>query len=106
MWHRARVKRTYLASFILALSGVAGFVTPGDAGAQAGGTRTGAAPPFPAPPTSSPAGSLAHSCGVPAMPLEARVTPQATDLLPCQNAVSPPASTVLAARPDLPDTYP
>src|SRR5258705_4763546 len=101
MWSSAGAKHTYLALFILAPCGVAGFVTPGLVSAQAGGARTGAAPPFPAPPASSPARSLAYSCGVPPVPLETRATPQQALFPARQDTVSLTAASPLGARNEL-----
>jgi len=95
-----RARRIHRASWVLA----AALLMSGDLFAQRGG---GAAPtpPFPTPPASSPAGSLALSCGVPPMPLEAGATPQQAVFPPGQYPVSLPAASLLGARNDLPNPY-
>jgi len=57
------------------------------------------------PPSSSPAGPLANSCGVPAMPLAPGAKPDEAIFPAGQYPVSLPATSLLGARNDLPNPY-
>src|SRR4030095_3721600 len=98
MWTRTR--QMYQALFVLA----AALLISGDTFAQRGG-QTGATPPFPTPPSNSPAGPAAYSCGVPAMPLEPGATPQQAIFPAGQYPVSLPAASLLGARNDPPHPF-
>ena len=106
MWTRAR--QMHLASVVLAaaLCSVAAMVlTSSDSSAQGAGQTAGTAPAFPTPPSSSPAGPLAYSCGVPPMPLEPGAAPQQKIFPASQYPVSLPAKSLLGARNDLPNPF-
>ena len=66
-----RTRQMLHALFVVA----AALLISADTFAQRGG-QTGATPPYPTPPSNSPAGATAYSCGVPAMPLEPGATLQ------------------------------
>jgi DNA-binding beta-propeller fold protein YncE len=62
-------------------------------------------PGVPMPPSSSPAGAAAYSCGVPTAPLAAGTGPQQQVFPPGQYPVALPATSLLGARNDLPNPY-
>src|SRR5262245_19633183 len=63
-------------------------------------------PPFPSPPSDSPAGPVAYSCGVPATPPAPAGRGQAQPTFPAgQYPVKLPAVSMLGARNDLPNPY-
>ena len=98
MWIRTRP--IYQAWFVVA----AALVIAGDSFGQRGG-QPGAALPFPTPPSNSPAGPAAYSCGVPATPLEPGASPQQAIFPAGQYPVSLPATSLLGARNDLPNPF-
>jgi len=98
MWIRTRP--IYQALFVVA----AALFIAGVSFAQRGG-QPGAALPFPTPPSNSPAGPAAYSCGVPATPLEPGATPQQAVFPAGQYPVSLPAASLLGARNDLPNPF-
>src|SRR5689334_21033446 len=98
MW--TRTSPMSQALFVVA----AALLISGDTSAQRGG-QTGATPPYPTPPSTSPAGPAAYSCGVPATPLEAGATPQQAIFPAGQYPVTLPAASLLGARNDLPNPY-
>src|SRR2546426_2158130 len=71
-------------------------LTSGDASVQGAGQT---------PPSSSPAGPLANSCGVPAMPLAPGAKPDEAIFPAGQYPVSLPATSLLGARNDLPNPF-
>ena len=106
MWTRSR--QMHLASVVLAaaLCSVAAMVlTSSESSAQGAGQTAGTPPPFPTPPSSSPAGPLAYSCGVPAMPLAPGAASQQAIFPEGQYPVSLPAKSLLGARNDLPNPF-
>src|SRR2546429_2750759 len=92
MWNLA--SGMHRSSFVLAAALCSAAAT------QAAGQT---APPFPTPPSSSPAGPLAYSCGVP--PLEPGAKPDQAIFPAGQYPVSLPATSLLGARNDLPNPY-
>src|SRR5262245_31208556 len=93
MQHRRPPRRTLPVLLLAALV----FCSAANAAAQG-------APAAPAPPSGSPAGATANSCGVPP-PLEAGARPQQAVFPADQYPVSLPAVSLLGARNDLPNPY-
>jgi sugar lactone lactonase YvrE len=108
MQYWSRQTRTRLAwlGFALVLPGVTGLcLTRGEARAQAGPITTQAAP-FPMPPSGSPAGPVAYSCGIPATPAPEPVGGRDQAIFPAGGyPVTLPAVSLLGARNDLPNPY-
>ena len=97
---------SFVLAFALCAAGGA-LMTRGAVLAQAGtAAALQAAPAFPVPPSDSPAGPVAYSCGVPAAPSPPTGRGQPPPIFPPgQYPVSLPPMSLLGAPNDLPNPY-
>ena len=111
MSHPSRAKLTRLPSVVwaIAFSGVGAIVMAGGRiqAQTSAGASAQANSGIPAPPSGSPAGPLAYSCGVPAGEAAGGRPPQPVQPVfpPGQYPVKLPAVSLLGARNDLPNPY-
>lgn len=104
MWYR--LTRASAVSFVLGfvVSGVGGMVLTRESVRAQASTAPQSAAAIQTPPSESPAGPVANSCGVPATPPPAGRGVQPT-FPPGQYPVTLPAMSLLGARNDLPNPY-